>query len=416
MAFLSFDEAAQKLGITADALRALVRERKLRTLNDGGKTFFKDEEVATYLQKNPPTTVSPVIPTDDLVLDLGDDSFDLAGSDQPLLIDEPLLIDQPLLIDEPLLLDGDLTLSQGNEDFEFNLPDDIDLAPTNDGESTMLLKPGSPGNNLRPDPDSGSSDVRGVVPTDDSSSDFDLAPDGGSDSEFTLGSDAINIVSGEDSASGTGLNLDDGSSGTFMLDESSSIFELDGSESLGGGSGSDFEINLEDGSGQLEGGELALDAELADDGSGSVVLPMDDLDGDVDFGDLVEDDGLVVALDGENGDVNAETVAAPSRGRRVNLIKENLDVIDGEDALIDDDVAPSRGRPEAPGAAPVAQPWGALPALVLLPTVVGLVLITLMSFEILNSVIGFFNGTKTSSLILKPMMEMVDPASAKLLN
>ncbi len=416
MAFLSFDEAAQKLGITADALRALVRERKLRTLNDGGKTFFKDEEVATYLQKNPPTTVSPVIPTDDLVLDLGDDSFDLAGSDQPLLIDEPLLIDQPLLIDEPLLLDGDLTLSQGNEDFEFNLPDDIDLAPTNDGESTMLLKPGSLGNNLRPDPDSGSSDVRGVVPTDDSSSDFDLAPDGGSDSEFTLGSDAINIVSGEDSASGTGLNLDDGSSGTFMLDESSSIFELDGSESLGGGSGSDFEINLEDGSGQLEGGELALDAELADDGSGSVVLPMDDLDGDVDFGDLVEDDGLVVALDDENGDVNAETVAAPSRGRRVNLIKENLDVIDGEDALIDDDVAPSRGRPEAPGAAPVAQPWGALPALVLLPTVVGLVLITLMSFEILNSVIGFFNGTKTSSLILKPMMEMVDPASAKLLN
>ena len=416
MAFLSFDEAAQKLGITADALRALVRERKLRTLNDGGKTFFKDEEVATYLQKNPPTTVSPVIPTDDLVLDLGDDSFDLAGSDQPLLIDEPLLIDQPLLIDEPLLLDGDLTLSQGNEDFEFNLPDDIDLAPTNDGESTMLLKPGSLGNNLRPDPDSGSSDVRGVVPTDDSSSDFDLAPDGGSDSEFTLGSDAINIVSGEDSASGTGLNLDDGSSGTFMLDESSSIFELDGSESLGGGSGSDFEINLEDGSGQLEGGELALDAELADDGSGSVVLPMDDLDGDVDFGDLVEDDGLVVALDGENGDVNAETVAAPSRGRRVNLIKENLDVIDGEDALTDDDVAPSRGRPEAPVAAPVAQPWGALPALVLLPTVVGLVLITLMSFEILNSVIGFFNGTKTSSLILKPMMEMVDPASAKLLN
>ena len=416
MAFLSFDEAAQKLGITADALRALVRERKLRTLNDGGKTFFKDEEVATYLQKNPPTTVSPVIPTDDLVLDLGDDSFDLAGSDQPLLIDEPLLIDQPLLIDEPLLLDGDLTLSQGNEDFEFNLPDDIDLAPTNDGESTMLLKPGSLGNNLRPDPDSGSSDVRGVVPTDDSSSDFDLAPDGGSDSEFTLGSDAINIVSGEDSASGTGLNLDDGSSGTFMLDESSSIFELDGSESLGGGSGSDFEINLEDGSGQLEGGELALDAELADDGSGSVVLPMDDLDGDVDFGDLVEDDGLVVALDDENGDVNAETVAAPSRGRRVNLIKENLDVIDGEDALTGDDVAPGRGRPEAPVAAPVAQPWGALPALVLLPTVVGLVLITLMSFEILNSVIGFFNGTKTSSLILKPMMEMVDPASAKLLN
>lgn len=54
--------------------------------------------------------------------------------------------------------------------------------------------------------------------------------------------------------------------------------------------------------------------------------------------------------------------------------------------------------------------------MVLLPTVIGLVLLTLMSFEILNSVIGFFNGTKTSTLILKPMMEFIDPASAKLLD
>ena len=76
---------------------------------------------------------------------------------------------------------------------------------------------------------------------------------------------------------GNGLNLDDGSSGTFMLDESSSIFELEASEAIDGGSDSNFEINLEDSSGMVEDGDFALDAEMiVDDGSDSLAGSGDD--------------------------------------------------------------------------------------------------------------------------------------------
>ena len=430
MAFLSLEEAAKKLGMAEDALRALAKEKKIRSMLDSGKLIFKDTEVDAYLAKNPPTAETRVPADEDLVLNLGDDSsgdsFSLgsgSSDEHPILMDEPseqsgdsLVLDDSssigLVPDEGGASNSGDSLVLDDSSGIGLLPDDIDLS-AGGAEQTMMISPGS-------DSDSGSSDVRGVAANPaDSSSDFDLDPGQGSDSEFTLGSDALSFPSGEDSASGTGLNIDDGSSGTFMLDESSSIFELEASEAIDGGSDSNFEINLEDSSGMVEGGDIALDSEmLEDDGSGSVAIPMDE-DGEL----AVEDSGdQVVALD-EEGDVNAETVAAPSRRRKAALLEEEpIEAIDepmeefgegdeGEGALVGAGAAAAGA-----GMVAAARPWGPLPALVLLPTVIGLVLLTLMSFEILNSVIGFFNGTKTSSLILKPMMEFIDPASAKLLD
>ena len=430
MAFLSLEEAAKKLGMAEDALRALAKEKKIRSMLDSGKLIFKDTEVDAYLAKNPPTAETRVPADEDLVLNLGDDSsgdsFSLgsgSSDEHPILMDEPseqsgdsLVLDDSssigLVPDEGGASNSGDSLVLDDSSGIGLLPDDIDLS-AGGAEQTMMISPGS-------DSDSGSSDVRGVAANPaDSSSDFDLDPGQGSDSEFTLGSDALSFPSGEDSASGTGLNIDDGSSGTFMLDESSSIFELEASEAIDGGSDSNFEINLEDSSGMVEGGDIALDSEmLEDDGSGSVAIPVDE-DGEL----AVEDSGdQVVALD-EEGDVNAETVAAPSRRRKAALLEEEpIEAIDepmeefgegdeGEGALVGAGAAAAGA-----GMVAAARPWGPLPALVLLPTVIGLVLLTLMSFEILNSVIGFFNGTKTSSLILKPMMEFIDPASAKLLD
>lgn len=436
MAFLSLEEAAKKLGLSEDALRALAKDKKIRSMVDSGKLIFKDSEVDSYLQKNPPTAQTRIPADEDLILDLGDDSssddsFTLhtGSSDEHLILDESAdLSDNSLAPPDnssdinlqaaddsgiELLSDNssDITLQAADDSGIELLPDDIELSVSSGGGEQTMMLPGSTDS----DSDSGSSDVRGVaLNSGDSSSDFDLDPGQGSDSEFSLGSDALTLQGMDDSASSTGLNLEDGSSGTFMLDESSSIFELEPSESIDGGSDSNFEINLEDSSGMVEGGDLALDAEMADDGSGSVALPVDDM---VEL--PVEDsDTQVVAVDDE-GDVNAETVAAPSRRRRAQklLEEEPLEAVEGDvesfaDEDTDDEAAPSRYAAE-----PAAQkPWGVLPALVLLPTVVGLVLLTLMSFEILNSVIGFFNGSKTSSLILKPMMEFIDPASAKLLD
>jgi len=414
MAFLSLEEAAKKLGMSEDALRGLAKDKKIRSMLDSGKLIFKDTEVDAYLAKNPPTAETRIPADEDLVLNLGDDSsgdsFGLEGSsgEHPILMDEgaeqsgdSLVLDDSsgigLLPDEEQASNSGDNLVLDDSSGIGLLPDDIDLsAAGGNAEQTMMISPES-------DSDSGSSDVRGVAAAPgDSSSDFDLDPGQGSDSEFTLGSDALNFPSGEDSASGTGLNIDDGSSGTFMLDESSSIFELEASEAIDGGSDSNFEINLEDSSGMVEGGDIPVDEE----------------------GELaVEDSGdQVVALD-EEGDVNAETVAAPSRRRKSTLLEEEpIEAIDEPlmDSGDDDDgeAAFAGGAAAVAGAGMIAapSPWGPLPALVLLPTVIGLVLLTLMSFEILNSVIGFFNGTKTSTLILKPMMEFIDPASAKLLD
>jgi|694.fasta_scaffold31840_8 hypothetical protein len=431
MAFLSLEEAANKLGLPGEALRALAKDKKIRSMLDSGKLVFKDTDIAAYLEKNPPTQQTLIPADDDLILNLGDDSssgdsFSLGSSssdEHPLLLDDPsqpsgdgLILDDssenaPLLLNDPNEPSSESLVLDDSSGIGL-LPDDIELSiPSGAAEQTMMLAPGN-------DSDSGSSDVRGVaISQTDSSSDFDLDPGMGSDSEFTLGSDALNIPSGDDSASGTGLNLDDGSSGTFMLDESSSIFELEASEAIDGGSDSNFEINLEDSSGMVEDGDFALDAEMiVDDGSDSLAGSGDD-ELVEEFGDAEDSDGQLVAVD-EEGDVNAETVAAPSRGRarKQKLIDEEpLDIDEPESSFAeeDDEIAP---KPVIAVPTAIQQPWGALPALVLLPTVIGLVLLTLMSFEILNSVIGFFNGTKTTSLILKPMMEFVDPASAKLLD
>jgi hypothetical protein len=431
MAFLSLEEAAQKLGISEDALRALSKEKKIRSMLDSGKLIFKDTEVDAYLAKNPPTAQTAIPADDDLVLNLGDDSsgdsFSLgsgSSDEHPLLLDDSIeQSGESLVLDESSsigLVPDESAVSHSGDSLVLDdssgiglLPDDIELsAPADHAEQTMMLSPGS-------DSDSGSSDVRGVAAgAGDSSSDFDLDPGQGSDSEFTLGSDALSFPTGEDSASGTGMNLDDGSSGTFMLDESSSIFELEASEAIDGGSDSNFEINLEDSSGMVEGGEIALDSEmLEDDGSGSVALPVDELD-EMDEVGVEDSDSHLVAVD-EESDVNAQTVAAPSRGRKQKLLEEEpLDALDDveEEAIADEDGELAAVGAGAAAVTAVQRPWGALPAVVLLPTVIGLVLLTLMSFEILNSVIGFFNGTKTSSLILKPMMDFIDPAAAKLLN
>ena len=95
MAFLSLEEAAQKLGMSEDALRALAKEKKIRSMLDSGKLIFKDTEVDAYLAKNPPTAQTAIPADDDLVLNLGDDSsgdsFSLgsgSSDEHPLLLDD----------------------------------------------------------------------------------------------------------------------------------------------------------------------------------------------------------------------------------------------------------------------------------------------------------------------------------------
>ncbi|MFN6053788.1 MAG: hypothetical protein ACK47R_23405, partial [Planctomycetia bacterium] len=51
-------------------------------------------------------------------------------------------------------------------------------------------------------------------------------------------------------------------------------------------------------------------------------------------------------------------------------------------------------------------PWGILPALVLIPGVIILSIVSLMSFELMRGLYGYNKGTGFTSVILKPIAEM----------
>jgi hypothetical protein len=88
-----------------------------------------------------------------------------------------------------------------------------------------------------------------------------------------------------------------------------------------------------------------------------------------------------------------------------------------EDLEITDDGL-SEEEASAPTGAMIAapQPWGVVPVLFLTPAVLVMTVLVFLTFEILLSSIGFFQGNKVSTVILKPMMDILDKDAAKLLN
>jgi hypothetical protein len=56
---------------------------------------------------------------------------------------------------------------------------------------------------------------------------------------------------------------------------------------------------------------------------------------------------------------------------------------------------------ERPVVAPAKKSWGVLPALVLIPTVVIMLLVGLMSFELLRSMYGYVAPSKPSGMLVR---------------
>ena len=140
--------------------------------------------------------------------------------------------------------------------------------------------------------------------------------------------------------------------------------------------------------GDVSGAMDNLDIDMVEEGSDSEVVPVDD-----------------------DGDINAGTLATPTRNRRTQLMTDTDDLEEDLESMDDEDNRPPVG---AMVAAP--QPWGVLPVLFLTPAFLIMTLMVFLTFEILLSSIGFFQGGKVSSVLLKPMMDIVDPAASKLLN
>ena len=244
----------------------------------------------------------------------------------------------------------------------------------------------------------------------DSSSDFELSLDGSSEAE----------AAAADSDSEFELSLDaDGSSGVEQAADSDSEFELtlDGSGDL---SGSDSAS----GSGDKDIFETDFDVPPLDEGSGSEAVALEegdtDLEGSSDF-DLALNEGdasseeetgsQVVALEDEEADDSAETVARPRAkgGRRAAaaLAEEEAVEEDLEGDLADEEAPAVVAAPAPPADWGVAAPVGAL------LTFVVLFFVSLMTFELVQSMWGYHTGGPVSGPVVKFFASKLDDTLPK---
>lgn len=419
MAILSLDEAASALGLTKDALKDLARHNTIRSFRAGNTITFKSEDIDAYKAT---MAAAPAAEESLILAQPVDDSFLLSDSPAEEAPHSPTLMD-----------------TDPGSSFSL-LPDDMDsigIKSEDQGATTEMLTPAqaakmaAPGTASKPidspfelsneptfrladeepapaDPSSISSEgSSGVFQlSEDSSSEFEVGSSSEIHVEPEIEADAsFELAPADDSASEEG-------SASFAIEpgDSSSVFELDGSSQVEEASDSAFDIALEDSSSQ--------DSSLSlEDGSGSEIMALDDSVADVSgiAEDIALEDGSgseVVPVE-EEGDINAGTLATPSRsGKATQLMTDDLeeDLEAAEDDFEEAESAPTGKMIAAP------QPWGVLPVLFLTPAFLVMTALVFLTFEILLSSIGFFQGNKVSTVLLKPMMDIVDKDAAKLLN
>jgi excisionase family DNA binding protein len=273
------------------------------------------------------------------------------------------------------------------------------------------------GSTPKPGPKSGKSKVSKVQKEEDSDSEFELTLDADSSAEQPVLQSGA--VAGEDSDSEFELTLDD----------SGGLVPLEGEQAA---------ASAEDSSEESDIFETDFEVPALDDESGSQAVALDESDSDLESSDFDlaleegdasgdEDSGSqVVALEDE-GEVDeaAETVQRPKKkGKPVKkkaaaeepeeLLDagdeplEELADVDDEEAVAEDEEEPaSRGAPVAAAAAAPA-PWGPVPALVLLPCLIVMLLAGLMGYELINNMVGYQQPGKMSRLLNESMAKAFD--------
>jgi excisionase family DNA binding protein len=278
--------------------------------------------------------------------------------------------------------------------------------------------------------DAGASESAKSAPPAASSSEFELSlPDeedltekaSTSSSEFELNVDDEEDQDKQASESDSEFEL-------TLDEEASSEMELEGAES---GSDSEFELTLDE-----EGGLTALDDSRSATG---VEEGKDIFETDFDVPALDEESGSEAVaseapadledsefeLDLEAGpeeetgsedfaaeEEEEEVAPAPKRKSKLTRARagdeedeEGLDIsLDTEDEEEEEEAAPE----PAAGAAAPAPPaeWGPLPALVLLPSVIVLIIVGLMGFELVQGMWGFHKPSPVSKLVIDPIARL----------
>jgi excisionase family DNA binding protein len=265
----------------------------------------------------------------------------------------------------------------------------------------------------------------------ESSSEFELAVDGGSEeessSEFELALDSGDAATGEEESSSEfelSLDADDSGESSAEQPDSDSEFELtldaDGglqeSDETDALAGDDDEKDIFETDFEVP----ALEEE--ESGSEAVVLEGEDTDLETSDFDLALDEegsseedaesgSQVVALGDEEADEGAETAARP-RKRRAAVAE------DDEESELDLELDPTAESEEdeeeevAVGAAAAAPParWGMLPALLMLPSVVVMFVVGLLAFELAGTQWNYRQPGRTTGfgLVLHPIAKYFD--------
>lgn len=324
--FVSLEDAAKKLGKSADELVEMRSRGEIFGYRDGGSWKFKQEEIERVAAElmgdaldEDPAGSSILMSDSDLSLG-STESSDIASGDLSGALSDVSLVADPgsgsdvrlvassdedssNVPDAPgLAADDDLVLADSDDDDDELVlaadDDDLELAPSSDSSdvsASSSVNLDSDSNLIKGDSDhaidSGSLDLAG--------SDLELTDDGdlvlGGGSDLALGSDSgINLMSPADS----GISLEDepldlaasGISGLDLAAEGSDIESPSAS-----GSGIDFQ--------QDEEFQLSPSGEFdEDDDSGSQVIELEDSS---EFGDeavaLPAEDGFDAFADVDNG-------------------------------------------------------------------------------------------------------------------
>jgi excisionase family DNA binding protein len=218
---------------------------------------------------------------------------------------------------------------------------------------------------------------------------------------------------------------------------SSSEFELsldqDDIPAAAEGSSSEFELNLDvdSGSDSVEAPKSDSDSEfeLTLDEGGSLAVEGEDAAGEK---DIFETEFEVPALDEESGSeaVALEESDSDEGSSDFDLsLEEQSDEVSGSDALpleetsdevpaaegehfgdMEEEPEPEEEEEEYPAEAVAAAPapWGVIPAIALIPSVVILFVVGLMSFEMLQGLWGYHKPAKVSNLIIHPLAKQFD--------
>jgi hypothetical protein len=133
--------------------------------------------------------------------------------------------------------------------------------------------------------------------------------------------------------------------------------------------------------------ETDFELPALDDESGSEAVALDESDTDLESSDF--------DLGGGEAESGSEVVSVPESGRRRAQSVAEAEALDefDEELVAEED--------ERPIVVPAKKTWGVLPALVLIPTVVIMLLAGLMSFELLRSMYGYATPSKPSGMLVR---------------